>query len=423
MNNITLRVTTPQDELIDLDLYDVDPIKLTLSIEDITTSSAKSVISKTFRVPATAKNNFFFRNVFYVEGRDYDITKKNPAQILFNGETLREGHIRLVKVFYNRTEDRIEYEIIFLGELRDMASLLGDKAMCDLGLPDLVHEFSPQNIKLSWEADPQVPNSGLLGGNVVYPLIDFGNTYNQGFVQQTKIATSGSQPIFTSSTHKLQPDRFRPIIKLRAVVDRIFETIGYTYESQFINSYPFNVIYMAAHTSDAVVEFNPNKYSPNRFTVRNTLNLSTTSGLIPDLFDSFKIPFNVVELNESGNWISANSYYIAQYAGLYRFKGNFDIFTTDPISYNILFLKQNTLLTTIGPFFNDALFDINLVLNANDQIRVCIQIIGSYTLVEVRESIFQATEAPGPYDPSTAFDCNYKQIDFIKDILQKIIQL
>ena len=51
-----------------LDLYETEPIKLTLSIEDITNADATSVFSKTFRVPATRDNNEFFENSYAVDG-------------------------------------------------------------------------------------------------------------------------------------------------------------------------------------------------------------------------------------------------------------------------------------------------------------------------------------------------------------------
>ena len=82
------------DSAIFIDLYDTEPIKLTLSIEDITTADASSVFSKTFRVPATRNNNEFFKNVFAIDGIDYDVTVKKPAEILVDGAEFKSGHIR-----------------------------------------------------------------------------------------------------------------------------------------------------------------------------------------------------------------------------------------------------------------------------------------------------------------------------------------
>ena len=51
-----------------IDLYETEPIKLTLSIEDITNTDATSTYSKAFKVPGTRQNAEFFKNSFDVDG-------------------------------------------------------------------------------------------------------------------------------------------------------------------------------------------------------------------------------------------------------------------------------------------------------------------------------------------------------------------
>ncbi len=96
-----------------LDLYETQPIKLTLSVEDITNAEAKSVFSRTFKVPATSANNIFFKHAFLVDGIDYDVTVKKPAEIIVDGAEFRQGHIRLQRIYINGAQDKIDYEIIF----------------------------------------------------------------------------------------------------------------------------------------------------------------------------------------------------------------------------------------------------------------------------------------------------------------------
>src|SRR5210317_990989 len=84
-------------EAIFLDLYETQPIKLNLSIEDITSADATSVFSRTFKVPATRDNNEFFQNAWELDGIDFDITIKKPAQILVDGTEFKVGHVRLQK--------------------------------------------------------------------------------------------------------------------------------------------------------------------------------------------------------------------------------------------------------------------------------------------------------------------------------------
>ena len=80
----------------------------------------------------------------------------------------------------NADQDKIDYEVLFLGETRDFSSAIGDASMCNLQMSDLQHTQSYQNIETSWQAYPESTSftAGLADGNVLYPMIDFGNTYD-----------------------------------------------------------------------------------------------------------------------------------------------------------------------------------------------------------------------------------------------------
>jgi hypothetical protein len=435
-------------ELIDLDLYDTDPIKLSIAIEDIESSQPISTFSKSFRLPATRKNNIFFRNVFYVDGRDYDVTIKNPASILFNGGLLKEGHIRLNKVYHNRKEDKIEYEITFLGELRDFVSILGDKPMCQLEIPDLEHGYNYENITLSWEAEYDDPTKGLLNGDVIYPLIDFGNTYNSstGNVEQSRIATTAVDSSIFTNTPGLQVNRFKPMIKVKRVLDKIFEDTNFTYESDFINSYPFNNFYIATHGSDAQVDFDPNQYGIGSFIVSlgNIKNgfflqqeplIGPTTYIIP--FDTIirAIPSNIFDISISS--------YIAPEDGDFNFSGGVDFdllvassneFETNTITFKFL-LTVNGVVGYEGPeepytvvisqepstsiqtsFFMD---NISLTLQTGDEVRLCFQLETDMGIFQnyVTSAFFETGSGNLQISPSFALDCEYKQIDFIKDLI------
>ena len=41
----------------------------------------------------------------------------------------------------NGAQDKIDYEIIFLGETRDFSSAIGDATMCSLNMPELSHTY------------------------------------------------------------------------------------------------------------------------------------------------------------------------------------------------------------------------------------------------------------------------------------------
>ena len=275
-----------------LDLYETEPIKLTLSIEDITQADATSVFSKTFRVPATRHNNEFFENAYEVDGIFFDVTLKNYAEILVDGAEFREGHIRLQKIFRNQDLDRIDYELLFLGETRDFSSTIAEKTLCQLtmtdfdweGLPnvytnadDFTGPFTYTNIVQSWLAFPQTANitAGFADGDIIMPLIDHGNTYDDGDPDQGTIAlgsTGSGVRSFTHSANSLALTRMKPMIRAKRVWDQIFEDAGYTYSSTFLNSDRFHQMYISAFGNNEQIGMEIDQVTGTNFESNNPTN-------------------------------------------------------------------------------------------------------------------------------------------------------
>jgi hypothetical protein len=408
-----------QDEQFFLDLYETEPIKLTLSIEDITNAESTSAFSRTLRVPATANNNEFFKHAFLIDGVDYDVTVKKPAEILVNGSEFRSGHIRLEKIYVNEDGDQIDYEILFLGETRDFGSRLSDKSMCQLVIPDLVHTVSTPNIILSWNAQPGT-NNGLVNGNVIYPLIDFGNDYPLTNAQ-SRIALEGSH-IFTQQSAPLKPNRFKPMIRAKRLVDQIFEDAGYTYTSNFFDSNRFKKIYVSAFGNNAKVELE---------------NIITASTDLMTVQDETPQASGYLEFNDSiydpGNNFMNNVYYEVPTAGVYEVYGEANatgwIENSDytiqyqPHYIRIVHTDSNGVIiaTYVGSgasagstsFVQDS-------FSANVGDRIYVEVVwpgGNVDFSEVYQRVFQIVAAPGQAMVTANLDCNYKQVDFIKDIL------
>ena len=258
--------TTSDADALFLDLYETEPIKLTLSIEDITNADATSVFSKTFRVPATRHNNDFFENVYEIDGIDFDVTVKNPAQILVDGAEFREGHIRLQKIYRNHDLDRVDYELLFLGETRDFSSAVGENSLCqmtmtDFSWPDLPVAYTNADdftgsatyteITNSWTAFPESASTtaGHADGDILYPLIDHGNEYSENtgnIVNGFGTISLGETTSFTSNSNALAGSRMKPMIRAKRVWDQIFQDAGYTYQSTFLDSDRFKQMYASA---------------------------------------------------------------------------------------------------------------------------------------------------------------------------------
>ena len=203
-----------------LDLYSADPIKLNLSVASITDPlKVASAFSRTFSIPNTANNAEFFKTAFNINTEDFDPSRKIPAYINDNGETLITGSIRLNNVVRDLNKQIISYEIGFFGDTSDLGSVIAGKYLSDLDLTMFNHNRNYASITNSWSP------SGIFGGAVRYPLIEWGYTYDSTpaptiptlSVYNPTSAIKG----FTISANALQQNQFKPVIALKVLWDAI----------------------------------------------------------------------------------------------------------------------------------------------------------------------------------------------------------
>ena len=410
-----------------VDLYEDSPIKLTLSVEDITNAEATSVFSRSFRIPNTPNNAKYFKHAFLIEGIDFDVTIKKPAEILVDGSEFRTGHIRLQKIYNNRDLDRIDYEILFLGETKDFSTVIGDSSMCDLDIDDITHSFSYEAIETSWEAYPAVGStftSGLNNGNVLYPLINHGNTYDENDnVQESEVSVIGNQK-FTTNSHPLAASQFKPMVRVKRLWDAIFDFAGYTYTSDFINPADpsdsvFTSLYASAFGNEATIGFDASGSSQNTFSARGN-----TEGYVNEYMDAEE------ELSDLGNNYNTNiSVYTAPSSGLHKFTASafvgaeFETQSTgfEPVDSVLVLYVNNIETSIVSNQGNQQTVSLagDLTLTAGDTVRVFVDYVGSNepSGSEVSGQLFACIQAPGDVNPVSNFDCEYKQIDFIKDVL------
>jgi hypothetical protein len=229
-----------------IDLFPEEPIKLTLSVTNIMDPLAtNSVYSRTFRVPNTQANNAFFKAVFNVNSVSFDASKKVSAYLNDSGSFYTNGNIRLTATYSNDREGNVEYEIVFMGETSDFASQIGGGFLSDVNLQEYNHDQSYTNIINSWNANI---GGGIFGGDILYPLVNWGYTYSDGLpIQNTTslyTGTTGGMKGFTNSGHPLSQSQMKPSIRAKALWDKIFAETEYTYESDFLESDFFKKMYI-----------------------------------------------------------------------------------------------------------------------------------------------------------------------------------
>ena len=256
MGNISLYALTQGGtgyaSYVQLDLYTDEPIKLTKSIQELETPQATtSAFTKTFRIPNTSTNGQFMKAVFNVNSVDFNATQKARSYINVNDAYFTSGNIRLVSVHETASKTKIEYEVIFMGETSTFASEVGVKTLASLSGLGLIHEKNYANIVRSWAGN-------LKEGNILYPLCEWGYTYDSATDLPNESTLSVYNPSgtnlavkgFTNPLFPLSQDQFKPFIRTKWIWDSIFTEAGFTYTSNFLESDFFKSLYSILSSVD-----------------------------------------------------------------------------------------------------------------------------------------------------------------------------
>ena len=423
-----------------LDVYDQSPPKLNFQIEDVRSTEATSMFSRQFRVPATNRNSQFFKTAFLVNGQDFDVTQKYEASILIDGVEFRRGQFRLTRVFVNYKLDIVDYECLFFGETKSFASQVGEGFLNELDFSEYVHILNLDNVKLSWQAYPEGGlTDGLFEGDILYPLIDHGNTYvDEGnppvlVPEQTRISAVDASDHFNftkgnQEQNKLPADRFKPMIRLKTVIDKIFAETTYTYLSNFLESDRVRHMYVSAFGNEASPTVPP-----------STQNLME-SQLQQSLFGNQDVVIPFTELLDPGsNYDQATWKYTAPINSDYDFRislsgqaqgdaplgGELTISLKRYIAATgvTVALWDQTFVAGPGATITFDVFEdvINQTLDVGDEVYVDLTINAGQIAVYIVETAaqFEVTRAPGDFNPGTQLRDDYKKIDFFKDILTR----
>jgi len=470
----------PDTDAIFLDLYETQPIKLTLSVEDVTSADATSVFSRTFKVPATRDNNEFFQNAWELDGIDFDITIKKPAEILVDGAEFKIGHVRLQRIFSNADLDKTDYELLFLGETRDFSSAIGESTMCQLTFTEFDWDDLPvsysaanaaafasnigqQDVRDSWDAFPQTssPTAGYADGDMIFPLIDHGNPYDStGALNGPTVTIGASGSAFQSFTHSqnaLAAQRFKPMIRAKRIWDQIFQDSGYTYESNFLDSEQFLHMYVSAFGNEESVTIGveqdvgggpfgtassntfqyfeqPNGnndaqsylYCSNQVVGSPNYYINTPDVTGPTGGSYFIAP---------GDAALGGAYYAFEYgAQVSAAIENSDYGYTDvDLAVQLMVVDSitaapndpNNVTLDVGNFNSNGNWSSSAYDSRNggyqpqtgDIFKIFITANYSYDISEVGQAYWHCAAAPGPYNPGRDLDCEYQQVDFIKDVI------
>jgi len=233
------------------DLYEDEDIPLSLSIDDFKNIAEQvQSYSKAFNLPATKRNNQIFDNIFEVTradtGLNFNPYKKTKCILKQDGFLLFEGYLRLIDIQDKKGE--ISYNVNLYSEVIALADVLGERTFSDLDFAELEHDYNYTEIRNSWQGQLTVAplpitsyanNTGVAGATTT-------NVLKYPFVDWTHQFTSNSNgPVLP----RLE-SAFRPFIKIKYLIDRIFAATPYTYESAFFDTADFGKLFMDFNWGD-----------------------------------------------------------------------------------------------------------------------------------------------------------------------------
>ena len=341
-----------------LDIYEDIPISVIIQQVDINAlDTRKSPYSKQFVVPNTNNNAKIFELYFEVNGIDFNPLTKIDCIVQYRGTDIFTGILRLSAVIENPTYT--DYEVYIMGNVGDFASEIRNLTLQDLNWTDLQHELTYTAITKSWEAKYN-DTDGLFGGKVLYPMINYGLSYNGTTPAWTYTFDEANS--FDQSNHPVPEFVWKPSIRVKEVIDRIFLKTGYAVDSEFFDTDYFRSIYMdtfqngqlGVTVASAVTNQNIFKIYTNRSVVYN--NITGTKDL---LFNNFRgdgsdplgnfnqaVPYSSIN---PGNQ-PTHSFFRVPFNGQYSFNIRFNYDDNNFIGGNVFFqvvMRKGRNLSTL----------------------------------------------------------------------------
>lgn len=235
-----------------LDLYQEIPISITFQQSDLTNLNQRRVpYSKTITLPSTSQNSIVFEQYYEVNGIDFNPLNKLPCVVQYRGTDIFRGYLRLNAVV-QRGSFR-EYEVYILGDVADWATQVKDLTLQQLDWTEYTHEQTYSAVTKSWEATA-LTNDGLFNGDILYPLANYGLVYPSDGTGATPTFTYGfSTPNgFDTTANPVTVDTFKPAIRIKRIVEKIFDKTDYQLLSDFFDTEYFRSIYMDTFQNDRI---------------------------------------------------------------------------------------------------------------------------------------------------------------------------
>ena len=260
---------------LDVTSHSEFPLALTFAISDIKDiNSRKGTFSKTFKIPATKNNNQLYKSIYLVKSTsDNNLLNKKPCRIVINNLYSINGLLELTSI--GGYDNPQYYSCVFFGNNITWASEIGENLLKDLGTDgdawdnlkgtdtgkDLV--VNKTGVSSTWVQDNAIYKDGNLTTNdipLVYPIVSYGDFNPSGEPQTIQLLNNSYEQTgfgvaklgyygFNSSGFDYgNPEPvvdWRPCLWVYDVFNAIFNNIGYTVSSTFVETADFKKLLFA----------------------------------------------------------------------------------------------------------------------------------------------------------------------------------
>lgn len=212
-----------------------------------------------------------------------DITKHYPAIVMYKGNELFQGSLYINKIISD-LRGNTEYNCILTDTNNSLKKSLEALTIANLDWKDYDHTFTYGNITSSWNTN------GLKNGDVIYPHVAYGAPTNDTTAPnyQFTISSGTNQPFgFDTNIKPLRQIDFKPAIRTKVILDKMFAKVGAQYTSSFLTTAPFTNTFVlpSANANLGPVPDNPTKNTSQVYqsSVWDTLSPSPSNS--PSYFD------------------------------------------------------------------------------------------------------------------------------------------
>ena len=360
------------------------PLAMTFQISDFKDlTSTTGDYSKTFKVPATKNNNNLLKHLYRPNiSNENKVTEKKSCRILFNNIYSLVGLIQVDGVGgYGETPSH--YSCVFFGSNLSWADKIQDTYMnaIEWGAEGENLTYNKDSIVATWQHEDC---NNASNSPIVYPITSYGDynelgtastiqlldtAYGAGASTSSQLGYSGFWNTGNASYGTPPPvSDWRPSVFVKTTLDKIFNAVGYTINSAFMNTDMFKkLVWLLPNFKYNNPEDRDVKYSyGNSFTgeglISSTLIAPINSPSDPQDYSYIE---SAIDLNDAGadfvlnsntdntGWNATTGVFTAQEYGNYLIKlNNFGLYATRDVynggSLNVLYARIRLQVKTVG---------------------------------------------------------------------------